>query len=334
NGDQGFNRWLSNETLALICGSSMDPFDQQSRAGKRGGYAGPFHFARFFDPVDGKPVPDQFGGEGATLAAALVRTEMDSLPQELDDLSRRVMQLEIEEAALSKESDAASLARLEELRKELANEREEATTLRAAWEAEKAVVGGARKLREELERARHEMEAAERVYDLNKAAQLRHGTIPQLERSLREAEEASKGHHSRLFKEAVTDDEIAEIVSKWTGIPVSRLMEGERDKLLRLEEILHERVIGQEEGVRVVSEAILRSRAGIKEPKRPIGTFLFLGPTGVGKTELARSLAEALFDSEENMVRLDMSEYMEKHSVSRLIGAPPGYVGYEAGWQL
>jgi ATP-dependent Clp protease ATP-binding subunit ClpB len=267
-------------------------------------------------------------------AAALVRTEMDSLPQELDDLSRRVMQLEIEEAALSKESDAASLARLEELRKELANEREEATTLRAAWEAEKAVVGGARKLREELERARHEMEAAERVYDLNKAAQLRHGTIPQLERSLREAEEASKGHHSRLFKEAVTDDEIAEIVSKWTGIPVSRLMEGERDKLLRLEEILHERVIGQEEGVRVVSEAILRSRAGIKDPKRPIGTFLFLGPTGVGKTELARSLAEALFDSEENMVRLDMSEYMEKHSVSRLIGAPPGYVGYEEGGQL
>lgn len=267
-------------------------------------------------------------------AAALVRTEMDSLPQELDDLSRRVMQLEIEEAALRKETDAVSMARLAELRKELAEAREAATALRADWEAEKAVVGGARKLRADLERARHEMEAAERAYDLNRAAQLRHGTLPQLERQLREAEQASKGHQSRLFKEAVTDDEIAEIVSKWTGIPVSRLLEGERGKLLRLEEILHERVIGQEEAVRVVSEAILRSRAGIKDPKRPIGTFLFLGPTGVGKTELARTLAEALFDSEENMVRLDMSEYMEKHSVSRLIGAPPGYVGYEEGGQL
>jgi ATP-dependent Clp protease ATP-binding subunit ClpB len=267
-------------------------------------------------------------------AAALVRTEMDSMPQALDDLSRRVMQLEIEEAALGKESDAASQSRLEELRTELANEREKAAVLRADWESEKAALGGARQLREDLERARHEMAAAERAYDLNKAAQLRHGTIPNLEQRLQEAETASKAHHSRLFKEAVTSDEIAEIVGKWTGIPVYRLLEGEREKLLKLEDELHERVVGQEEGVRVVSEAILRSRAGIKDPRRPIGSFIFLGPTGVGKTELARTLAEALFDSEENMVRLDMSEYMEKHSVSRLIGAPPGYVGYEEGGQL
>lgn len=267
-------------------------------------------------------------------AAALVRTEMDSLPQELDDLSRRVMQLEIEEAALEKESDEASRKRLEELRKELSNEREEATLLRAKWEEEKAILTGSRRLREELEQARHEMEAAERAYDLNRAAQLRHGTIPKLEQQLREAEQSAKEQEGHLFKEAVTDEEIAEIVSKWTGIPVHRLVEGEREKLLKLHEILRRRVVGQEEGVQVVSDAILRSRAGIKDPRRPIGSFLFLGPTGVGKTELARTLSEALFDSEENMVRLDMSEYMEKHSVSRLLGAPPGYVGYEEGGQL
>lgn len=267
-------------------------------------------------------------------AAALVRTEMDSLPQELDDLSRRVMQLEIEEAALEKEPDEASRKRLEELRKELGNEREQATLLRAKWEEEKAILTGSRRLREELEQARHEMEAAERTYDLNRAAQLRHGTIPKLEQQLREAEQSAKEQEGHLFKEAVTDEEIAEIVSKWTGIPVHRLVEGEREKLLKLHEILRRRVVGQEEGVQVVSDAILRSRAGIKDPRRPIGSFLFLGPTGVGKTELARTLAEALFDSEENMVRLDMSEYMEKHSVSRLLGAPPGYVGYEEGGQL
>ncbi len=267
-------------------------------------------------------------------AAAMVRTEMDSMPQELDQLSRRVMQLEIEEAALTKEKDEASQERLTELKAELADAREQQRALRAQWEAEKEAVGKTRRLREELEKARLEMEAAERVYDLNRAAQLRHGVLPELERQLKAAEEQARQKKSRLFKEEVTDEEIADIVSRWTGIPVSRLLEGEKQKLLKLEDILHERVIGQEEGVRVVSEAILRSRAGIKDPRRPIGSFLFLGPTGVGKTELARTLARALFDSEDNMVRLDMSEYMEKHTVSRLIGAPPGYIGYEEGGQL
>jgi ATP-dependent Clp protease ATP-binding subunit ClpB len=267
-------------------------------------------------------------------AGAMVRTEMDSMPQELDALSRRVMQLEIEEAALEKEKDASSRDRLAELRQELAGEREQYRALRAQWESEKAAVGGTRRLREELDRARQEMEAAERAYDLNQAAQLRHGRIPELERQLNEAEAATQERQSQLFKEEVTDEEIGEIVSRWTGIPVSRLLEGEKEKLLKLEAILHGRVVGQDEGVRVVSEAILRSRAGIKDPRRPIGSFLFLGPTGVGKTELARTLAEVLFDSEDNMVRLDMSEYMEKHSVARLIGAPPGYVGYEEGGQL
>lgn len=267
-------------------------------------------------------------------AAAMVRTEMDSMPQELDALSRRVMQLEIEEAALKKEKDDASKDRLEELRRELASEREKAQGLRSQWEAEKAVIGQTRSLREQLEEARKEMESAERAYDLNTAAQLRHGRIPELEQQLRSAEEAARERQSQLFREEVTSEEIGEIVSRWTGIPLSRLLEGEKEKLLHLEDVLHERVVGQEEGVRVVSEAILRSRAGIKDPKRPIGTFLFLGPTGVGKTELAKTLAEALFDSEENMIRLDMSEYMEKHSVARLIGAPPGYVGYDEGGQL
>jgi ATP-dependent Clp protease ATP-binding subunit ClpB len=267
-------------------------------------------------------------------AAAMVRTEMDSMPQELDALSRRVMQLEIEEAALKKEKDEASRERLSELKEELANEREKLTALRSQWESEKETLGATRRLREEIEKTRQEMEAAERVYDLNKVAQLRHGTLPELEQKLKAAEEAARHKKTRLFKEEVTDEEIAEIVARWTGIPVSRLLEGEKEKLLKMEDILHQRVIGQDEGVRVVSEAILRSRAGIKDPRRPIGSFLFLGPTGVGKTELARTLAEALFDSEDNMVRLDMSEYMEKHSVSRLIGAPPGYVGYEEGGQL
>ncbi|MEX0326112.1 MAG: ATP-dependent chaperone ClpB [Puniceicoccaceae bacterium] len=267
-------------------------------------------------------------------AAAMVRTEMDSLPQELDALSRRVMQLEIEEAALKKEKDQPSRERLEELREELANAREGHSALRAQWESEKSTIESTRRIREEIEQVRTEMEAAERVYDLNRAAQLRHGTLPDLEQKLKEAEAAAREKQSHLFKEEVTDEEIADIVSRWTGIPVSRLLEGEKEKLLKMEDILHQRVVGQEEGVRVVSEAILRSRAGIKDPRRPIGSFLFLGPTGVGKTELARTLAEALFDSEDNMVRLDMSEYMEKHSVSRLVGAPPGYVGYDEGGQL
>ena len=267
-------------------------------------------------------------------AGAMVRTEMDSMPQELDDLSRRVMQLEIEEAALKKEKDEASKERLGELRSELADLRERTDSLKAEWEAEKEVQTATQRLREQIEQARQEMETAERQYDLNKAAQLRHGTLPELERQLKEAQKRSREKRSRLFKEEVTDEEIAQIVSRWTGIPVARLLEGEKEKLLKMEDILHERVIGQDEGVRVVSEAILRSRAGIKDPRRPIGSFLFLGPTGVGKTELARTLAENLFDSEDNMVRLDMSEYMEKHSVSRLIGAPPGYVGYDEGGQL
>lgn len=268
-------------------------------------------------------------------AAAMIRTEMDSMPQELDALSRRIMQLEIEEAALQKEKDNASRDRLQELKKELTDLKSQAGILREQWESEKSVSEGSRKLKEELEQGRMEMEAAERSYDLNRAAQLRHGVIPELEQKLKTAQEKSEqSEGQRLVKEEVTDNEIADIISRWTGIPILRLLQGEREKLLRLEEILHERVIGQEEGVRVVSEAILRSRAGIKDPRRPIGSFLFLGPTGVGKTELAKTLAASLFDSEENIVRLDMSEYMEKHSVSRLIGAPPGYVGYDEGGQL
>jgi ATP-dependent Clp protease ATP-binding subunit ClpB len=269
-------------------------------------------------------------------ACATIRTEMDSMPTELDEVTRRVMQLEIEEAALKKEKDKASQERLESIRKELADQRAKADALRAQWESEKNAIQKVQSLREEIDRVRHEISVAERNYDLNRAAELKHGRLPELERKLKEEEEAlvDKEGTGRLLREEITDDEIAEIVSRWTGIPVSRLMEGEREKLLKLEEQLHDRVVGQDEAVQSVAEAVLRSRAGIKDPNRPIGTFIFLGPTGVGKTELARALAEKLFDDENNMVRIDMSEYMEKHTVARLIGAPPGYVGYEEGGQL
>jgi ATP-dependent Clp protease ATP-binding subunit ClpB len=266
-------------------------------------------------------------------ACAMIRTEMDSMPQELDALTRRALQLEIEEAALKNEKDDASKERLKALSKELADVRENESALRAQWDKEKGAIDEIRQIREEIESTRLEMEKAERNYDLNLVAQLRHGKMPELEAQLRqlEAVEASEG---ALLKEEVSQEEIADIVSKWTGVPVTRLVEGEREKLLRLEDVLHERVIGQDEAVNLVSEAILRARAGIKDPRRPIGSFLFLGPTGVGKTELARTLAETLFDTEENIVRIDMSEYMEKHAVARLIGAPPGYVGYDEGGQL
>jgi ATP-dependent Clp protease ATP-binding subunit ClpB len=269
-------------------------------------------------------------------ACAVVRTEIDSMPQELDQVARRVMQLEIEEAALSKESDPASRDRLETLRKQLAELHAEADAMTAQWESERQAIQRLQALRRELEELRREIEEAERGYDLNRAAELRHGRLPELERRLRAEEERleEKGGDGRLLREQVTADEIAEVVARWTGIPVQRLMEGEREKLLRLDEVLHERVIGQDEAVRLVADAVIRARAGVKDPKRPIGSFIFLGPTGVGKTELARALAEALFDSEENMVRLDMSEYQERHTVSRLVGAPPGYVGYEEGGQL
>ncbi len=266
-------------------------------------------------------------------ACAMIRTDMDSLPTELDELQRRVMQLEIEETALRKEKDDASKRRLSELRKELANAKEQATALRTIWTKEKESLGRVQKVREELEATRLEMAKAERSYDLNKIAELKHGRIPQLEKELANAEKTGTAK-TTLVKEEVSAEEIAEIISKWTHIPVTRLMAGEKEKLLKLEDELHQRVIGQEEGVRLVSEAILRARAGIKDPRRPIGSFLFLGPTGVGKTELAKTLAAQLFDSEANLIRLDMSEYMEKHSVSRMIGAPPGYVGYDEGGQL
>jgi ATP-dependent Clp protease ATP-binding subunit ClpB len=265
-------------------------------------------------------------------ACAMIRTEMDSAPQELDALQRRVLQLEIEEAALKLEKDDASKLRLDVLRKELGDARGQTAALKAKWEKEKAAVGRVRKVREELETTRLEMEKAERAYDLNTLAELRHGKIPQLEAELKKLEQTET--KTELFKEEVSAEEVAEIVAKWSGIPVTRLIESEKAKLLRLGDELHERVIGQEEPVQLVSEAILRARAGIKDPRRPVGSFLFLGPTGVGKTELAKTLAETLFDSEAAMIRIDMSEYMEKHSVSRLIGAPPGYVGYDEGGQL
>lgn len=266
-------------------------------------------------------------------ACAMIRTEMDSMPQELDALTRRALQLEIEEAALKNEKDDASKQRLQVLSKELADIREAAAGLRAQWDSEKGAIDEIREVREAIDTCRIEMEKAERNYDLNAVAQLRHGKMPELEAKLQQLE-AADAKEGALLKEEVSQDEIASIVAKWTGVPVTRLVEGEKEKLLRLEEVLHERVVGQEEAVTLVSEAILRARAGIQDPRRPIGSFLFLGPTGVGKTELARTLAETLFDTEENIVRLDMSEYMEKHSVARLIGAPPGYVGYDEGGQL
>ncbi|MFF4242331.1 ATP-dependent chaperone ClpB [Actinomadura geliboluensis] len=269
-------------------------------------------------------------------ACAMLRTEIDSMPAPLDELTRRVMRLEIEEAALSKEEDAASMDRLEKLRSELTGLRAEADSMRAQWEAERQTLRKVQTLRQEIEQVRQEADRAERDYDLNRAAELRHGRLPELERRLRAEEErlADKQNGGRLLREVVTEEEIAAIVSRWTGIPVSRLQEGERDKLLRLDKVLHERVVGQDEAVQLVSDAIIRARSGIKDPRRPIGSFVFLGPTGVGKTELARTLAAALFDTEENMVRIDMSEYQERHTVSRLVGAPPGYVGYEEGGQL
>ncbi|HWX95693.1 MAG TPA: ATP-dependent chaperone ClpB [Solirubrobacteraceae bacterium] len=269
-------------------------------------------------------------------ACAVVRTEIDSMPQELDAITRRVMQLEIEEAALKQETDQASRERLHALRRELADLRAQADAMTAQWETERKAIHKLQTLREELEQLRREIEEAERSYDLNRAAELRHGRLPELERRLHAEEERlnEKQGGSRLLREEVTEDEIAEIVARWTGIPVSRLLEGEREKLLRLDEVLHERVIGQDEAVRLVADAVIRARAGIKDPRRPIGSFIFLGPTGVGKTELSRALAQTLFDSEENTVRLDMSEYQERHTVSRLMGAPPGYVGYEEGGQL
>jgi len=269
-------------------------------------------------------------------ACAVVRTEIDSMPAELDELTRRVMRLEIEETALANESDAASQGRLESLRKELVDLRAQADSLRAQWEAERRALRKVQELREEIDRLRQEADQAERDYDLNLAAELRLGKLPDIERRLHAEEEqlAAKQGGERLLREVVTDDEIALIVSRWTGIPVSRLQEAERDKLLRLDTILHERVVGQDEAVQLVADAIIRARSGIKDPRRPIGSFIFLGPTGVGKTELAKSLAAALFDTEENMVRIDMTEYQERHTVSRLIGAPPGYVGYEEGGQL
>ncbi|ANZ46605.1 ATP-dependent chaperone ClpB [Cloacibacillus porcorum] len=270
-------------------------------------------------------------------ACAMIRTDIDSLPTDLDSVNRRVMQLEIEEAALKLEKDKASKERLDALQKELADAKEHANTLRAQYEVEKENIVKIRSMREEIEKVRHQIDEAERNYDLNLAAQLRYGTLNKLEGDLKIEEEnlsGIEGGGPKLLREEVTEEEIAEIVAKWTGIPVTRLVEGEREKLLHLDAVLHERVVGQDEAVNLVADAVLRARSGIKDPKRPIGSFIFLGPTGVGKTELARALAESLFDSEDNIVRIDMSEYMEKHSVSRLVGAPPGYIGYEEGGQL
>jgi ATP-dependent Clp protease ATP-binding subunit ClpB len=269
-------------------------------------------------------------------ACASIRTEIDSLPAELDEITRKVMRLEIEETALKKEKDKGSRERLEALRKELADLRAQAQSMRAQWENEKQAIGKLQTLREKLEQARRDLAHAERAYDLNKAAELRHGIVPDLEKKIEAAQQAMKGRSGSapLLREEVTDDEIAAVVSRWTGIPLTRLLEGEREKLLHLDKALHERVVGQNEAVGVVADAVLRARAGIQNPQRPVGCFIFLGPTGVGKTELAKTLAAALFDTESNLVRIDMSEYMEKHTVSRLIGAPPGYIGYDEGGQL
>ncbi|GGN91073.1 ATP-dependent chaperone ClpB [Saccharibacillus kuerlensis] len=268
-------------------------------------------------------------------ACAMIRTEIDSMPGEMDEVTRRMMQMEIEEAALRKETDPASRKRLDNLQRELADLKEQHLVMKERWEQEKAAIEGARELQRRLEQARKDLEQAQEEYDLNKSAELSYGIIPNLERELKQVKEAAQhGQEDRMLKEAVTESEISDIVSKWTGIPVSRLVEGEREKLLRLEDILRERVVGQDEAISLVTDAVLRARAGIKDPNRPIGSFLFLGPTGVGKTELAKALSAVLFDREESRIRIDMSEYMEKHSVSRLIGAPPGYIGYEEGGQL
>ena len=268
-------------------------------------------------------------------ACAMIRTEIDSMPTELDVIQRKIIQHEIEEAALKKEDDAISREHLAEIQKELSDMREEFKAKKAQWDNEKNAIGKVQKLRQDLEEANAQLEKAQREYDLEKAAQLQYGRIPELRKALEQEEAVANESRARsLLRDKVTEEEIARIIERWTGIPVARLMEGEREKLLHLEDILHQRVVGQDEAVRLVSEAILRSRAGIADPNKPIGSFLFLGPTGVGKTELAKTLAEALFDSEKNLVRIDMSEYMEKFSVSRLIGAPPGYVGYEEGGQL
>jgi ATP-dependent Clp protease ATP-binding subunit ClpB len=268
-------------------------------------------------------------------ACATIRTEIDSMPAELDEITRRIMQLEIEEAALKRETDRASQERLKALTDELSEARLQGDAMRSQWQTEKDAIHKVQAIRGQLEQLRHEIEKAERQYDLNKAAELKHGKMPQLLKEL-ETEQAAieRDGARRLLREEVTEGEIAEIVARWTGIPVTRLVEGEKAKLLKLDEILHRRVVGQEEAVRFVADAVIRARAGIKDPRRPIGSFIFLGPTGVGKTELAKTLAEVLFDSEQNLIRIDMSEYMEKFAVTRLIGAPPGYIGYEEGGQL
>ncbi|MBH54331.1 MAG: ATP-dependent chaperone ClpB [Opitutaceae bacterium] len=266
-------------------------------------------------------------------ACATIRTEMDSMPTELDSLQRKIMQLEIEEAALLQEKDEASKRRLSDLKKELVGLKETSESVRRQWQSEKDELFQVQKLREEIENAKQSMERAERSYDLNEAAVLRHGKIPQMEEELAQLDEVT-ANKAKILKEEVSSEEIAEIVSRWTGVPVARLLEGEKQKLLNLDSVLHERVIGQDEAVTAVAESILRARSGIKDPQKPIGSFLFLGHTGVGKTELAKTLAEALFDNEDNLVRLDMSEYMEKHSVSRMVGAPPGYIGFDEGGQL
>ena len=268
-------------------------------------------------------------------AASKIRTEIDSMPAELDEISRKIMQLEIEKQALGKEDDKGSKARLEAIEKELSALKEEELSMRTQWENEKKAITEVKSTKQQIEEVKHQIEDAERAYDLEKLAQLKYGALPNLEKKLEEEKDlAGRGDENRLLKEEVTEEEIAEVVSAWTGIPVSKLVESEREKLLKLPEILHRRVIGQDEGIQAVSEAILRARAGLKDENRPIGSFIFLGPTGVGKTELAKALSEALFDSGNNMIRIDMSEYMEKHSVSRLVGAPPGYVGYDEGGQL
>jgi ATP-dependent Clp protease ATP-binding subunit ClpB len=265
----------------------------------------------------------------------MIKTEMDSMPSEMDDLAHRITQLQIEQVSLKKETDALSQSRLRDLERELAELQDNFRSMKARWENEKNAIGKVQSLREQIERTHAEMEKAQREYDLSKAAELKYGRLPQLEKELAEQEKlAAEKKEDSLLRDRVTDEEIARIVARWTGIPVEKLVEGEREKLLHLDDVLHQRVIGQDEAVTKVSEAILRSRAGIANPNRPIGSFLFLGPTGVGKTELAKALAQSLFDDEKNMVRIDMTEYMEKFSVSRLIGAPPGYVGYEEGGQL